>query len=498
MFTRKKRFTMERLETRQLMAADTGAAFNFNTTVGTPVIDHLPVAEAVSVARMRPTTRLDFSTPGAPDDGIGDIKATLLGGNLYLSEADGQAGLANGLSITRLANGHILLTGQDPTNTGGPESLINGQHSMEFAVTGSLFTNLGDGENQVVFGEGTGGLPTFQDVAVSGGSGQDRIIINGLVTRGSASFNTGGGDDWVFVSNSLIGDGFGYDQLSVYTGAGADTVTIKNGTHVNGWIDIQTYNSLSESDADVVYFDTEAWALRDVNVRTGGGEDLILGTIDSTPTVFFSALEVNGSLIVDTGAGADRVYLRGVKTGGDFHVYTGDGADDVTIDFNSIEKLDGTYFIPSVGGNVDIQTFDALSEADADNVRILNEHVAGSVLARLGDGNDYFQITYGDYIGHDLNVDMGAGDDVADVAVYVWDHLMVHMGDGNDTLNLGKTWAYRLIADGGMGFDSLKTTADTKAQNRDNLSWERINGRLMWIDDIIFGDANGGVLTRSP
>jgi hypothetical protein len=349
-----------------------------------------------------------------------------------------------------------------------------------------------------VFGEGTGGLPTFQDVAVSGGSGEDRIIINGLVTRGSASFNTGGGDDWVFVSNSLIGDGFGYDQLSVYTGAGADTVTIKNGTHVNGWIDIQTYDSLSETDADVVYFDTEAWALRDVNVRTGGGEDLILGTIDTNPTVFFSALEVNGSLIVDTGAGADRVYLRGVKTGGDFQVYTGKGADDVTIDFNSIERLDGTYFIPSVGGNVDIQTYDALTEADADTVRIYNEHVAGSLLARLGDGNDYFQLTYGDYIGHDLNVDMGAGDDVADVAVHVWDHLMVHMGDGNDTLNLGKTWAYRLIADGGMGYDSLHTTVDTKSQNRDNLSWERINGRPTWMDDIIFGTGNIGVLTRSP
>jgi hypothetical protein len=289
------------------------------------------------------------------------------------------------------------------------------------------------------------------------------------------------------VSNSLIGDGFGYDQLSAYTGAGADTVTVKNGTHVNGWIDIQTYDSLSETDGDVVYFDTEAWALRDVNVRTGGGEDLILGTEDYQQFVFFSALETNGSLIVDTGAGADRVYLRGVKTGGDFHVYTGEGADDVTIDFKSIEKLDGTFFIPSVHGNVDIQTYDALAEVDNDSFRIYDEHVAGSLLARLGDGADYFQLTYGDYIGNDLNVDMGAGDDVADVAAYVWDHFMVWMGDGNDSLTLGKTWAYRIIADGGPGYDSLKTIADTKSQYKDYLSWERINGRPTWMDDIIFG-----------
>jgi hypothetical protein len=485
---------MERLETRQLMAHDTGAVLDASSIVATN--DAPPVVETIAVSRMRPAARINFAMPGS--DGVGDIKATLLGGNLYLGEADGQAGLANGVSISRLANGNILLAGHDPTNGAGHSSLINGMSSVEFAVTGSLFSNLGNGENQIVFNQGTGGLATFQDVAINGGADKDRIIINGLVTRGSASFNTGAGDDWVFVSNSLIGDGFGYDQLWVNSGAGADTVTVKNGTRVNGWIDIQTYDSLSETDADVVYFDTEAWVLRDVNVRTGGGEDLIFGTDSAQPNVFFSALEAGGSFIVDTGAGADRVYLRGVKTGGDFQVHTGEGADDVTIDFTTIWKLDGTTFFPSVHGNVDIQTFDALTETDADSVRIFDEHIAGSLLARLGDGADYFQLTYGDYIGNDLNVDMGAGDDVADVAAYVWDHFMVWMGDGNDQLNLGKTWAYRLIADGGLGYDSLKTTTDTKSQYRDQFGWERINGRPLWMDDIIFGNVKDAVLTASP
>jgi hypothetical protein len=93
---------------------------------------------------------------------------------------------------------------------------------------------------------------------------------------------------------------------------------------------------------------------------------------------------------------------------------------------------------------------------------------------------------------------MGAGDDVADVAAYVWDHFMVWMGDGNDQLNLGKTWAYRLIADGGLGYDSLKTTTDTKSQYRDQFGWERINGRPLWMDDIIFGNVKDAVLTASP
>jgi hypothetical protein len=93
---------------------------------------------------------------------------------------------------------------------------------------------------------------------------------------------------------------------------------------------------------------------------------------------------------------------------------------------------------------------------------------------------------------------MGTGEEVADISGFVADHLMVRMGEGNDTLNLGKTWAYRLIADGGLGGDSLTKTTQTKAQFIDQFGWETINGFPTWWDDIVFDDLDGGVLTQSP
>jgi hypothetical protein len=499
-FARPTRFRMERLESRQLMARDTGAALDHDPIFEIP---EPPTREPVLTrgdvvaSAWRPEVRGFMPIPVEGNPNVGDITATLLGGNLYLGEATGQAGMPNGVSISRLANGNILLVGHDPTNSGGPSSRINGMASMEFAVTGSLFSNLGNGENQIVFDPGTGGLPTFGDIALNGGADADRYIINGLVTRGSASFNTGAGDDWVFVSNSLIGDGLGFDQLWVNSGAGSDTVTVKNGTRVNGWIDIQTYDSLGELDGDVTYFDTEAFALRDVNVRMGGGDDIFLATKDYEPLVFFGALQA-GSLTLDMGDGADTAFLRGVKTGGDLKLFTGAGGDTVTIDSRPIEQLDGAFFHCSVGGNLEVQTYGTLAEIDRDVVTMYDGRIHGSLLARLGGGNDAFSMTYADYIFNDLDLNMGDGDDTADVAAYVTDHLMLWMGEGNDTLNLGKTWAYRLIADGGVGYDSLWTTSQTKSQYRDQFSWERVNGFHTLLDDIIFGGIKDAVLTANP
>ena len=506
MFSRKSksarpvRFRFENLENRQLMARDTGIVLNGGpvfTQPELPTFELAPTRDSVVAAAWRPATRGGLQTPAEGDPAVGDITATLLFGNLYLGEASGQTGMPNGVSISRLANGHILLVGHDPTNSGGPASRINGMTSIEFAVTGSLFSNLGDGENQVVFDNGPGGPATFQDVVFNSGAGDDRYIVNTLQTRGSLSFNTGGGNDWVFLSESTIGDGFGWDQLSVNTGAGQDTVTVKNGTRVNGVIDIQTYATLAEIDQDVVYFDTEASAMREVNVRTGGGDDIFLATKDYEPIVFFGALEAS-SLVVDMGDGADTAFLRGVRTGGDLKLFTGAGADKVTIDSRSIEQFDGGYYICSVGGNMEIQTYVSPDEADIDEVHMFDGRITGSLLARLGGGNDIFSLTYADYIKNDLDVNMGAGDDTADVSAFVLDHFMVWMGEGNDTLNLGKTWAYRLIADGGAGYDSLATTTQTKSQYKDYFGWERINGRPTWMDDIIFGGLDGGVLTKAP
>ncbi|MEX2310804.1 MAG: hypothetical protein WD738_24765 [Pirellulales bacterium] len=56
------------------------------------------------------------------------------------------------------------------------------------------------------------------------------------------------------------------------------------------------------------------------------------------------------------------------------------------------------------------------------------------------------------------------------------DHIMARLGEGDDILTLGTTWAYRLIADGGLGLDRLSTTGNVYATYFDKYSWEYING----------------------
>jgi hypothetical protein len=365
-------------------------------------------------------------------------------------------------------------------------------------VTGSLFVNLGGGEDQIIFDTSAGAAPSFYDVALNMGTDAsvDRVIMWSLNTTGSLNVDTGGGNDWVFLGGPVIGDGFGWDSFTVNSGAGADNVTVKNGTQIKGWVDIQTYSALSETDSDLVHFDTEVFVQRGVDVRMGGGDDEFTVTRPDLEQVYYGGLHANGAITVNLGDGADTAYLRGVRTNSNLNVFSGAGADDVTIDSRTIyNPFFDTYYIASVGGNMEVQTYDSLEETDADEVRLYDGRISGSLLARLGGGDDFFQLTYADYIHNDLNVEMGAGNDTAEISAFVLDHLMAWMGEGNDVLHLGKTWAYRLIADGGLGGDSLTTASDTQSTYRDLFGWEYINAFPTWWDDIVYDDEGGGVLS---
>jgi hypothetical protein len=420
----------------------------------------------------------------------GDVFAYMQDGNLYINEAPAQIGGDNGISITRLANGMIRLEGHDPTNSGGPASLVNGQAFADFSVPyvppwgtgGNLYVNLGGGEDQMVFNPGSNGPASFQNVELnvgaSAGHDPDRIIVNALSVRGSLKVNTGAGDDWVFLSNTTVGSLLGRDFVSIRTGAGADTVTMKNDTLIHGSVDIQTYSYLNETDADTVYFDTNTVVDGDINVRTGGGADNFLVTNPNHSLIFWGGITTHGSLNVDTGAHNDFVYARGVKTDGNFRLFTGAGADNVTIDNRAIELFDGTFFVPRVGGNMEVQTYYSIAENQADVVSIYDASIVGSLLVRLGGGNDTFLLEDADFIGNDFDLNAGAGNDTATLSAFVVDHLMSWMGDGDDTLTLGATWAYRLISDGGwLGTDRLFTSANTSAQYFDTFNWEFINRR---------------------
>ena len=271
----------------------------------------------------------------------GDVTATLTGGNLILNEAAGQAGRDNSVLISQIAPGKIRV--QQNSTSDGSFSKINGRSSQDFNVTGSLTVNFGGGSDLVVF-DGAA-PPSFENVTLNMGAPQPLVLakttsVKGSATdaiktlpdkdnvmmwnaniRGSLVVNTGADNDWVFIANATIGDNVGTDNITVNSGAGADTVTLKNlpGT-INGAIDITTYSSLSEADADTVWLE-HVYARDYMTARTGGGADLI----------HFDNVTSYRDINLDFGTGDDRGEINQVLAVDNFFANLGDGNDNLAI-----------------------------------------------------------------------------------------------------------------------------------------------------------------------
>ena len=269
----------------------------------------------------------------------GDVAAYVQNGTLYINEAPGQIGLDNAVQISRLANGMIRVAGTT-TTTDNTMTHVNGLGYQDFSVWGGLNVSLGGGSDLLVIGSELGvAAPSFQFVHIDTAapppvfqasltrgldtalkvSDNDNVIIWGISSRGGMSINSGAGNDWIFVSGAEIAAG----GLTVNSGSGADTVEIKGTVNqLVGTIDIQTYSSLAENDADVVWLDT-AYFQGDLNVRTGGGNDLFHMENSSTLS----------NLNLDMGAGDDSATLLNVVVVKKLMAQLGDGNDALSLDY---------------------------------------------------------------------------------------------------------------------------------------------------------------------
>jgi hypothetical protein len=271
----------------------------------------------------------------------GDVAAYVQNGNLYITEAAGQTGLDNAVQISQLANGQIRVAGTG-TTTDGTMSHVNGQAYQDLTVTGSLNVNLGGGSDLVVIGSDLGlASPSFSQVNIDtsappqlvaarslvlGGipttlnaPDNDDVIIWGINTHGPMTINTGAGNDWVYVGGANMTAG----NLTINTGSGADTVQIENTVNtLAGTVDIQTYTSLAENDADVVWLDT-AYMQGNLNVRMGGGNDIF----------HLENAAVFGNLNLDAGAGDDSATLLHVDVVKSLMAQLGDGNDSLSLDY---------------------------------------------------------------------------------------------------------------------------------------------------------------------
>jgi hypothetical protein len=461
----------------------------------------------------------------------GDVAASVVNGNLYISEALGQSGLDNGVRVFQVSPGVVRVMGAE-NNGDGSTSLVNGQQFQDFMITGDLNVSLGAGHDRLHLGfDGASSAPNFNNVNINmaapelviaqktqvakGGVGgvfnppdNDQVFGWGFNARGAVSVNTGVGNDWVFIGNSFIGDGAGVDNLTINTGAGADTASIK-GTTLLGHLRIQTYANVNENDADTVWMDSAldssfnvrpTYVTGDVSVYTGAGADfLMLG--DSTDPYFTGiGFMTNSNFQAYLGAGDDVVDISGAKFGnGPSHwsnllLYTGTGADDVTVDFASSLIAVGDP-MPEINGSVIIQTYDSLSETDADKVTIPIGQVGFATYIWLGGGDDQFSLTAGNW-GSYVIVDAGAGNDTGFAAGFLYETAEIRMGEGNDNMTIAHLRAKKLILDGGNGVDSLRRLSPSAVDQLFQTGWEYINGRPIWMLDMAYDLSSATLAAR--
>jgi hypothetical protein len=265
----------------------------------------------------------------------GDVAAFVSNGDLYLNEEVGHVGGDTGVLVSQMPDGKIRVTGNFAPD--GSRSLVNGQTFQDFTVTGSLFVNFGAGQDIVALDSGAA-KPTFNEVHIdvgaataTGNTDDDVVMIWGAVTRGSMNIETGAGDDWVFITDAAIGDPTHPADLVIRTGSGADGVDVETlGSVVYGTLDIQTYSSLKETDADRVHVE-DATMTGDLLIRTGGGDD----------DIWLNIAGAYDDIEIDAGAGHDDAKLEYVTALDDLMARMGDGFDE--LELNNFSAVDASF-----------------------------------------------------------------------------------------------------------------------------------------------------------
>jgi hypothetical protein len=130
----------------------------------------------------------------------GDVAAYVQNGNLYINEAAGQYSGDNGVRVYQLSNGMIRVEGAEANDGTANKSLVNGAAHQDFMIPGGLFVNLGGGHDRLHLGfDGAASAPIFASMSINMAA-QDPIIAQksaSLIVGPSTIFN-GPDDDQVF------------------------------------------------------------------------------------------------------------------------------------------------------------------------------------------------------------------------------------------------------------------------------------------------------------
>jgi hypothetical protein len=302
-------------------------------------------------------------------------------------------------------------------------------------------------------------------------------VVNGNLILNEAAGHVG-------ESNQVLISQMGRDKVRV-TGLGSRSIG-STSSLINGkaWQDFTVPGNLTVNFGggnDLVNFDASAPPhFQDVTLNMAAVSSQVPITKGNDSVMIWNAV-IRGSLTVNTGVGDDWVYIENASIGGGATINTGAGSDEV--------DLMGAH----ISHNLDIQTYGALTENDADVVNFDSNSdstqpaiVDGNVNVRMGGGDDGFYVTNPnfadanvDWLGLQTNgsmtVDTGAGNDTAYLRnLRIAGNFSINTGAGADTLDMRQT---RIAGETGIpaavsGNLSVQMFASTAEADADSATFE--------------------------
>ncbi|MEN1680836.1 MAG: hypothetical protein AAGJ46_14705 [Planctomycetota bacterium] len=262
----------------------------------------------------------------------GDIAIQMIGNDLHINEAFGDAGEDQQVQIYSLGNNRIRVQGLGETDiaqaSGNGWMQMGASDYIDLTVTGDINVNLGEGNDSLTMPSWNGGVRADQ-LTVNMGGGADRVSLTGVTTRQELHVNTGAGNDDVTVSSATVGDS-SWEDLEIRTGSGADSVRVL-GSNVRDDVIVEMYENVWENDADRLTVGSNT--AKDIKADMGNGRD----------TASITSNDIRYNIDLDLGYDHgdnndnDYAYLGHNDVDGRVDIDGDDGNDVVRAAFNDVE-----------------------------------------------------------------------------------------------------------------------------------------------------------------
>jgi hypothetical protein len=324
----------------------------------------------------------------------GDVTVAVINGELIVTGD----GLDNWIRFTNPANPEI--EGRDSPN--GVPTSINGVPNGSFTYEGLV----------------TG------DVRISMGGGNDRVDLAGEFPAAFTALGEAGDDN-------INGGSFGFRTdglMTVDAGVGNDIIRLLARTF-----------------------------------RVGGGPGLFAQSIilrggDGNDTVDLAEIHATNDVVIESGAGADRLGWSFGRVGGFLGVDMGadydeiNGIHQVNATVGSFRMGTGTAFFLLSACNFS-GDFAIFTDEGADFVQISTTRVMGTSYVITGGGGDYVQLNQSRFA--QLQWNTGGGSDFVDFRASIADEIFATLSEDSDWLNFYYSVVSRGSVIGGNGFDLL-------------------------------------------